>query len=74
MKDAIDFVTKLHIPFTFTEFSIKMITEHGNNPKEFIKIFTDNGYKVNRKGFFKKKFISPDKVGPGNLYFRYYGN
>ena len=74
MQDAIEFVTKLHIPFIYSEFSINMIKEHGNNPREYIKLFTNNGYKVSKKGFFSKKFISPDKVGHGNLYFTYYGN
>ena len=74
MKDAIEFVTKYHIPYIFSEFSINMIIEHGNNPREYIKLFTDNGYKVSKEGFLSENFIPPEKVEPGNLYFTYYGN
>jgi len=73
MKDAIDLIKKYHIPYIYSEFSTNMINEHGNNPREYIKLFTDNGYKVNKKGFLSKKFIPPDKVSPGNLYFTYFG-
>ena len=74
MKDAIEFITKYHIPYIYSEFSLNMISEHGNNPREYIKLFTDNGYKVSGKGFLSQNFIDPEKVGPGNLYFTYYGN
>ena len=74
MRDAIEFVTKYHIPYIFSEYSKNMIREHGDNPKEFIKLFTDNGYKVSKEGFLSENFIEPDKVTPGNLYFTYHGN
>ena len=74
MQDAIELITKYHIPYIFSEFSVNMITEHGNNPREYIKLFTDNGYKVNKEGFLSQNFIPPEKVGPGDLYFTYYGN
>ena len=74
MRDAIEFVTKYHIPYIFSEYSKNMIREHGDNPKEFIKLFTDNSYKVSKEGFLSENFIEPDKVTPGNLYFTYYGN
>ena len=74
MKEAIEFITKLHIPYIYSEFSFNMIREHGNNPRNYIKLFTNNGYKVSTKGFLSKHFIPPEKVGPGNLYFTYYGN
>ena len=51
-----------------------MITEHGNNPREYIKLFIDNGYKVTKEGFFSNNFIPIEKVEPGGLYFTYYGN
>ena len=74
MQDAIELITKYHIPYIFSEFSVNMITEHGNNPREYIKLFIDNGYKVNKEGFLSQNFIPPEKVGPGDLYFTYYGN
>ena len=73
MQDAIEFITKYHIPYIYSEFSINMIKEHGNNPREYIKLFTNNGYKVNKEGFLSQNFILPEKVRSGNLYFTYYG-
>ena len=74
MKDTIQFITKYHIPYIYSEFSFNMISEHGNNPREYIKLFTDNGYKVSGKGFLSQNFIDPENVVKGNLYFTYYGN
>ena len=74
MQDCVEFITKYRIPYIYSELSINMLNEHGNNPKEYIKLFTDNGYKVNKEGFFSHNFIPPEKVESGNLYFTYYGN
>ena len=74
MQDAIEFITKYHIPYIYSEFSKNMMTEHGSNPRKYIKLFINNGYKVNNEGFFSHNFIHPKKVSDGNLYFTYYGN
>lgn len=74
MQDALEFITKYHIPYIFSEYCEGMIREHGNNPREYIKLFIDNGYKVNKEGFFSKNFIPFEKVTRGDLYFTYYGN
>ena len=50
-----------------------MISEHGTNPVDFIKLFTDNGYKVNHEGFLNQNFLNPEEVKKGNIYFTYYG-
>ena len=71
MQDAIEFITKYHIPYIYSEFSISMIKEHGNNPIEYIKLFTNNGYKVNTESFLSQNFIDPEKVSSGNLYLIY---
>ena len=75
MQEAFELITKYHIPYIYSEFNMAMITEHGNNPREYIKLFTNNGYKVSRDGFLSKNFISPEKVfGIELLYFTYYGS
>ena len=75
MQEALELITKYHVPYIYSEFNMAMITEHGNNPREYIKLFTDNGYKVSREGFLSKNFISPDKVFSVEvLYFTYYGS
>ena len=75
MQEALELITKYHVPYIYSEFNMAMITEHGNNPREYIKLFTNNGYKVSRDGFLSKNFISPEKVsGIELLYFTYYGS
>ena len=74
MQDAIEFITKYHIPYIYSEYSTSMIREHGNNPRKYIELFTNNGYKVSTEGFLSNKFIPPEKVVSSNLYFTYYGN
>ena len=74
MQDAIELITKYHVPYILAEYSKTMISEHGTNPVDFIKLFTDNGYKVSREGFLSQNFLNPEEVRPGNIYFTYYGN
>ena len=74
MQDAIELIKKYHVPYILAEYSKTMISEHGTNPVDFIKLFTDNGYKINYKGFFNQNFLNPEQVEPGNIYFTYYGN
>ena len=75
MQEASELITKYHIPYIYSEFNMAMITEHGNNPREYIKLFTNNGYKMSREGFLSKNFISPEKLFSIEvLYFTYYGS
>ena len=74
MQDAIELITKYHVPYVLAEYSKAMINEHGTNPVDFIKIFTDNGYKVSYNGFLSQNFLNPEAVKPANIYFTYYGN
>jgi len=75
MQEALELITKYHVPYIYSEFNMAMITEHGNNPKEYIKLFINNGYKMSREGFLSKKFITPEKVSDIELlYFTYYGS
>ena len=52
------------------------LKKHGTNPKNFLKMFTDNGYKISLKGFLSNSFVSVNEVMKLtkiqlNLYFIY---
>ena len=61
-ESGIELITKYHIPFIFVEFSPVYLKEHGTNPYNFIKLFTDNGYYISIKGFLSKNLISINKL------------
>ena len=74
-----DLITKYHVPFIFIEFNMKMFIIHETNPKDFLKIFSQNGYKISLNGFLSRKFISIDDIIKAplskiNLYIIYVGN
>lgn len=75
IQGGIELVTKYHIPYIFSEFSTEMLEKHGTNPREYIEIFTKNGYKISKEGFLSDTFISIDEVTTrNNYYFIYKGN
>ena len=55
----------------FTPNSLKL---HGTDPKEFLKIFEQNGYKISTNNFLSKDYLSIDDIisksnaGMLNLY------
>ena len=72
-------ITKYHIPFIFIEFNMKMFSIHGTRPQDFLKIFSQNGYKISLNGFLSRKFISIEDIIKStlskiNLYIIYTGN
>ena len=74
-----DLISKYHIPYIFLEFTPIYLKSHGTNPRNFLKIFTDNGYKISLKGFLTNSFVSIDDViklnkVQLNLYFIYLNN
>ena len=74
-----DLINKYHIPYIFLEFTPIYLKSHGTNPRNLLKIFTDNGYKISLKGFLSNSFVSIDDVIKStkvqlNLYFIYLNN
>ena len=53
-EGGIELITKYHVPFIFLEFSPEYLKMHDTDPKQFLKLFTDNGYKIGLKDFFDK--------------------
>ena len=75
-ESGIELITKYHIPFIFVEFSPTFLKEHGTDPYNFVKLFTDNGYYISLEGFLNNNFISIKKLikitrFQKNIYFIY---
>ena len=62
IESGIELITKYHIPFILIEFTPNLLKEHGTNPKEFIQLFVNNGYKISIEGFLNNKYISVDEL------------
>ena len=62
IESGIDLITKFHVPFIFIEFTPKFLLKHKTNPKKFIELFINNGYKISLNGFLNKDYISYDEL------------
>ena len=75
IEDGIELVNKYHVPFIFSEFNPRYLERHGTNPKDFLQLFLNNGYKITKEGFFSESYLSPNEINPPcNLYFIYKQN
>ena len=74
IEDSIELINKYHIPFIFAEFNPRYLKRQGTNPKKFIELFTQNGYKVCHRGFLNGNCFNPEEINSfHNLYFVYNG-
>ena len=62
IENGIDLIKKYKVPFVFIEFTPKLLIEHKTEPKKFIQIFLDNGYKISTEGFLSNNYISYDEL------------
>ena len=58
IEGGIEIITQYHVPFIFIEFSPNLLKEHGTNPKKFLELFSQNGYKISLIGFLSNEYIS----------------
>ena len=73
-ESGIELITKYHVPFIFTEFIPGLLVKYGSNPKTFLEMFINNGYKINILNFFETKIYDIKdllKHPPRNLYIVY---
>jgi FkbM family methyltransferase len=54
-ESGIELITRFQVPFIFIEFTPGLLKEYGTNPKSFLEMFINNGYKINILNFFEKK-------------------
>ena len=62
IEGGIELIKRFHIPFILVEFTPRALIEHGTDPKKFLKIFLDNGYKMKTRGFFSEINVSINKI------------
>jgi FkbM family methyltransferase len=76
IEDAIELINKYHVPFIFTEFDPDYLNKQGTDPKKYLELFTNNGYKISFDGFLNKNYVNPKDINSGhnNLYFIYSEN
>ena len=56
------------------EFNPKLLKKQGTEPKTFLKLFLNNGYKISEKNFFSQNYASINdliKRRITNLYIAY---
>ena len=78
IEDALELITKYHVPFVFSEFNPNFLKRHGTDPKKYIELFIKNGYKISYKGFLNVPYVNPKEFNYyhyiGNIYFIYGDN
>ena len=72
-ESGIEILTEYHVPFILMEFTPKALISYGTDPKKFLEIFINNGYKINLLNFFEKKTYEIEYFlkEPINLYIVY---
>lgn len=73
IEGGIEIITKYQVPFIFMEFCPKFLRIHGTEPKELLKLFENNGYKISPKHFFDENHYSiEDIIKNTGLYINLY--
>ena len=62
IEGGLELISKYHVPFISIKFNPTFLNEHNTDPRQFIQLFVDNGYKISLKGFLSNNFISPDEL------------
>ena len=62
IESGIELITEYHVPFIFLEFTPSSLKLHGTEPKEFLQMFINNGYKISKISFFNQEYSSPDEI------------
>jgi FkbM family methyltransferase len=57
-----ELINKYHIPYVFMEFNMLMFALHETRPQDFLRFFTENGYRISLKGFLSNEFISVEDI------------
>jgi FkbM family methyltransferase len=57
-----ELIFKYHIPYVFMEFNMLMFALHETRPQDFLRFFTENGYRISLKGFLTDEFISVEDI------------
>lgn len=44
------------------EFTPSNLKLHGTEPRDFLQMFINNGYKISKISFFNQEYSSPDEI------------
>ena len=74
LKGGLELITKFHIPFIVLEFTPYALIEENSKPRNLLRLFINNGYKISLKGFLSRIYITMEdllKYGDiqNNVYF-----
>ena len=75
LEGGIDLIVKYHVPFILMEWTPKVIKEKGTEPRSFLVMLENNGYKISKIGFLSKKYISIEELinqNQLNIYIIYH--
>ena len=61
-EGGIEILSKYHIPYIFLEFSPQSLIDHGTNPREFLQIFENTGYKFLSSNFLDDQYLTIDYI------------
>ena len=74
IEGGIDLIIEYHIPFILLEFSPRLLKLKGTDPKIFLEMFENNGYKISKKDFLSREYCSINellKENQKNIYIVY---
>ena len=75
IESGIELITKYHVPFIFMEFTPVYLKLHDTEPRQFLQLFIDNGYKISISNFFENYLCIDDilrnTIEISNLYIIY---
>ena len=62
LEGGIDLIIKFHIPFIFMEWTPDLMKVKVSDPKLFLEMLENNGYKISIKDFLSKQFSSMEQL------------
>ena len=62
IESGIELLSKYRVPFIFIEFTPIFLREHETDPKEFLNLFLQNGYKISLEGFLSNNYSSIEYI------------
>lgn len=73
LESGLELITKYHVPYIIIEFTPKLLKRHETEPKYFLELFLNNGYKIMKDGFFSDNYLLIDNIYniSMNLYLKY---
>ena len=62
IEGGIDLIIKYHVPLIFIEWTPGLLRLKGTDPKTFLLIFENNGYRISTKDFLSKKYCALEEL------------